>query len=865
MSTESMESRIYDLMDWARIEAVVYAEEDKPGEILGPQITDDGILVQAFFPDEETASVKLADGRTIPMVLEDEAGYFAVMLDGKTVPTYSFVIGEGKEAREVKDPYAYPGRITEHDEKRFAAGNWKEAYTILGAHVSEVNGTVGTYFAVWAPNAIRVSVVGDFNNWDGRVNPMNRLDSGIYELFVPGVTGGDLYKYELKLKTGLVYLKTDPAASAYQPMPQNASIVEETGYAWTDDVWMEARGQAQQKDQPIAIYEVHPGTWKKHEDGTDYTYRELAPLLADYVSEMGYTHVELMPVTEYPDDASLGYAPGGFFAPSSRYGTPDDFRAFVDIMHQEGINVILDWVPNYFAPGDEGLASFDGTCLYEHLDPRQGIHPVKGTKIFNYGRKEVVSFLLASAEMWLKEFHADGLRLSDVASMVYLDFGRKTGEWVANMYGGNENLEAIRFLKDLNRMIHKDFPGVLTIAEESTGFPMVTGDPEKEGLGFDYKWNNGCMDDFMNYIQLDPYFRGAHQDDLTLSMVYNYSEKFLLSMSHELLGDGRKSLFRQMPSLKPELKAANLRLMYAYMMMHPGKKLFFMGQDFGQNADWAYDLAINRGEIEKVEQAGIARMNKTLLNLYQATPALYELDEKYEGFEWVSDLDWKRNMIVFLRKGRKEEDTLLVVCNFSNVEYDNFRVGVPFPGKYKEIFNSDSADFGGTGVTNPRVKLSAAVECDERRDSIKIKVPPLAVAAFRYTALDPEKKTPEKKAPEKKAPEKKAPAKAVPEKKTAAKKTAAKSAVKNSVPKKAEAAVKAAGSTVQKAAGEAVKAAGSTVQKAAGEAVKKVAGAAKKTTAKAASKTEPAKKATAKKATAKKAAPKKAAQKKGTK
>ena len=743
---ESMESRIYDLMDWAEIEAVVYAEEDSPRKVLGPKVVPGGILIRAFFPGEENVSVKMASGDVVPMVLEDEAGYFAVMLDRKRIPDYTFVIlHEDGTVSEYKDPYAFPCQITEKEEIRFREGIWDRAPEKMGAHLMNINGTEGVYFAVWAPNALRVSVVGDFNQWDGRRLQMNRLESGIFELFVPGIKAGSFYKYEIKAKAGLVYLKADPFAFRCQQLPEAASVITDTGYDWNDSRWMAEREAFDPSRSPLAVYECNIGTWKKPESGepeeeereeiveeAPALYRDIAEDLAGYLKDMGYTHVEFMPVMEYPDDETMGYVTSGFFAPTSRYGTPADFKYLVDTLHQNGIGVILDWVPGYFARGNDGLASFDGTCLYEHMDPKKGVCPSNNALIFNYGRGEVESFMKSSAMFWISEYHADGLRLPELSAMLYLNYGRRDGEWIANMYGGNENLEDIEFLRNLNNDIRANGHGAITIAEETTGYPAVTGNTREEGLGFSLKWNNGCMDDYLKYIQLDPLFRGSHQDDLTFSMVYMYTEKFMLALSHNVLENGR-SLLRMMPGKDDSLKLANLRLTFAYLMMHTGKKLICQGQDFGQKSRKSASEGVAWGELENEEQKNMRNFSRALLKFYREQPALYRLDEDADGFEWISNLDWERNLLVFLRKTENKKDTLLVVANFSNVMYDNFMVGVPYPGKYKEIFNSDDGTFGGSGVTNPRVKLSRAVEQDERKDSIKIKVPPLGVSVFRFT------------------------------------------------------------------------------------------------------------------------------------
>lgn len=731
-----MEDKLYDLMDWAEIEAVVYSEETHPRSILGPHVTAEGILIQCFFPGEEKVSVKtLSDGKLHPMVMEDEAGFFAVLITGKKIPPYVFVTGEEENRREVPDPYAFGPLIKPKEEKKFQAGIYYDAYEKLGAHPVTVEGVEGVSFAVWAPNALRVSVVGDFNDWDGRRHQMERLDSGIFELFIPRLATGELYKYEIKAQGGLTYLKADPYANAAQLRPDTASIVADLrDYRWSDEEWMEKREILQSPDQPLFVYEMHLGSWRRPEkEGKEfYSYRELAPQVAEYVKEMGYTHVELMPVMEHPLDESWGYQVTGYYAPTSRYGSPDDFRYFVDYLHREGIGVILDWVPAHFPRDTFGMAAFDGTCLYEHLDPRKGFHPHWGTLIYNYGRPEVKNFLIANALFWADKYHADGIRMDAVASMLYLDYGKQDGEWVANIYGGNENLEAVEFLKHLNSVMKKKYPSVLMIAEESTAWPQVTGALDDDGLGFDYKWNMGWMNDFLDYMRYDPVYRGAHHDELTFSMIYAYSEKFLLSLSHDEVVHGKGTLVNKMPGT-PEQKLANLRLAYGYMTAHPGKKLLFMGQEFGQEPEWSEKAGLDWDELEEDAHAKMQKYSKDLLKLYRSHPALYGMDFSPEGFEWINCLEWEKNLLIFLRKTAREEDTLLVVCNFSNVEYDDYQIGVPYPGKYKEIFNSDAAAYGGSGVTNPRVKISREKEWDERKNSIKVKIPPLGISVYQFT------------------------------------------------------------------------------------------------------------------------------------
>ena len=730
-----MADKLYDLMDWAGIEAIVYSEEDHPRRILGPRLVKGGVLIQCFFPGREKVMVKtLKDQKKYPMTMEDEAGFFAVLLAGKEIPDYVFVVQEEGKYKEYKDPYRFPGRITKEDEVQFAHGIGYHIYEKLGAHPVRSGHTNGVHFAVWAPNALRVSVAGDFNNWDGRMHPMEKHEeSGIFELFIPQVKPGDIYKYEIKLRDGLTYLKADPFANAAQLRPDTASVVANLKrYRWQDREWMRARKNVQKEDRPMYIYEVHLGSFCRPQDDRPFcNYREIAVKLAEYVKEMGYTHVELMPVMEHPLDESWGYQVTGYYAPTSRYGTPEDFMAFVDHMHREGIGVILDWVPAHFPKDDFGLSSFDGTGLFEHQDPRQGIHPHWGTKIFNYGRPQVSNFLIANAMFWADKYHVDGIRMDAVASMLYLDYGRRDGEWVANIYGGNENLEAVEFLKHLNSMMKKMYPDVLMIAEESTAWPMVTGDVKKDGLGFDYKWNMGWMNDFLGYLQYDPVFRGAHHNELTFSMIYAYSEKFLLSLSHDEFVHEKGSMIQKMPG-DEEQKYANMRAALAYMISHPGKKLLFMGQDFAQEQEWSEARGLDWELLEEEKHHKFWQFMKDAVHLYKSQPALYEQDFDPEGFEWINAMEWERNILSFLRTDKKGEHQLLIVCNFSALPYEEYRVGVPRAGKYKEIFNSDAKTYGGSGMVNPRVKSSRTEECDDREHSIKIKLASLSVSVFEY-------------------------------------------------------------------------------------------------------------------------------------
>ena len=743
-----MDKILYDLMDWAGIEELVYSEASDPRRLLGPHVTEHGLLIQAFIPTAESISVHVkTSGKKYEMELADEAGFFAVLVPRKSIPEYTFiVIYDNGMTEEIYDPYAYGPVISECEQKKFEAGVYYNAYDKLGAHPWEIGGVKGVLFAVWAPCAMRVSVVGDFNLWDGRRHQMEKLgESGIFELFIPGMETGLIYKYEVKCPNGDPVLKADPYGNYCELRPNTASIVWDiNGFEWNDREWMEKRAVLNTKDKPMSIYEVHLGSWIRKTVETDelgndilgsefYNYRELAAKLAEYVKEMGYTHVELMPVMEHPLDASWGYQVTGYYAPTSRYGTPDDFMYFMDYMHAQGIGVILDWVPAHFPRDIHGLACFDGTCVYEHKDPRQGSHPHWGTLIYNYGRPQVSNFLIANALFWAEKYHADGIRMDAVASMLYLDYGKNPGEWVPNIYGGHENLEAVEFLKHLNSVFKKQAGGAVLIAEESTSWPQITGDVKDGGLGFDYKWNMGWMNDFTGYLKYDPFFRCHHYGELTFSMLYAYSEDFVLVFSHDEVVHGKGSMAGKMPGEKLEDKFANLRAAYGFMTGHPGKKLLFMGQEFGQIAEWNENASLSWNLLEFTIHKQMQSYVKRLNELYRAYPALYELDYETEGFEWINCTAWEDNIVVFQRKTEKPEETLIFVCNFAPVAHKKFKLGVPFAGRYKEILCSDSAEYGGSGMTNPRAKASKKEECDERENSITIQLAPLGVHIFTCT------------------------------------------------------------------------------------------------------------------------------------
>ena len=758
-----MDKKLYKMMDWARIEQIVYSEEDSPHDFLGAHQVLGGILIQAYLPGTDgiknvCAIVKSGDSfREYTMELMDETGFYAVFIRGLPKIKYCYwykIYTEEGDSYELQDPYRFASTVSDKDIARLNAGIHYEAYKIMGAHLKTIDGVKGVSFAVWAPNALRVSVVGDFNNWDGRRHQMRRLvDGGIFELFIPGVKEGAIYKDELKLKGDIIKFKADPYGFGAELRPATASIVRNIeGYKWTDKEWLDNRKEFQGKDKPLSIYEVHLGSFMKPDDGREFfNYRELAPKIADYVLKMGYTHIEVMPVMEHPLDASWGYQVVGYYAPTSRYGKPDDLMYFMNYMHEKGIGVILDWVPAHFPRDDHGLSEFDGTCLYEHLDPRQGYHPHWRTSIYNYGRPQVSNYLLANALYWIREYHADGIRMDAVASMLYLDYGKQDGQWVANMYGGNENLEAVEFLKHFNSVHKKMDDGAIVIAEESTAWPKVSGSLLDDGLGFDYKWNMGWMNDFTEFMRYDPLFRKPHYTELTFSMIYAYSEHFILVFSHDEVVHGKSSMLGKMPGESRE-KFANLRAAYGYMMTHPGKKLSFMGQDIGEWDEWNENRSVEWDLLQYDEHRLFNLYIQDVLNFYRNNPALYELDNEIEGFEWINNISANECIIVFLRKC--PEQTLLVVCNFANISRDQYKIGVPFAGKYKEVFNSDDVRYGGGGYVNPRVKISKADECDGRDNSLRIKVAPLSVSVFRYDGEAEPRKAPVKKKAKKTATKK---------------------------------------------------------------------------------------------------------------
>jgi 1,4-alpha-glucan branching enzyme len=628
-----------------------------------------------------------------------------------------------------RDAYAFPPTLGELDTYLVGEGRHEQLYERLGAHVREVEGVIGTSFAVWAPSARSVSVVGDFNSWDGRLNPMRSLGpSGVWELFVPDVEEGARYKFEIRTQLGELRLKADPLAFHQESPPQTNSIVHRSAYAFEDDAWMEARRTQDPLSGPISIYEVHLGSWRRDPDNPGHvlSYRALAEELGDYVEDLGFTHVELLPVMHHPFSGSWGYQVTNYYAPHSWHGTPDDFRFFVDAMHRRGIGVILDWVPAHFPRDDWALARFDGTHLYEHADPRRGAHPDWGTLVFNFGRNEVRNFLLANALFWLKEFHADGIRVDAVASMLYLDYSREEGQWVPNQFGGNEDLDAVRFLRELNELVHVREPGVVSAAEESTAWPAVSRPTYVGGLGFGFKWNMGWMHDALGYFAYDPVYRRYHHHELTFSLVYAWNENFVLPLSHDEVVHGKGSLVNKMPGDRWQ-KLANLRALYAYMWAHPGKKLLFMGGEFAQNEEWNHERSLDWHLLEQEEHAGVQALVRELNRVYRDTPALWEVDFSHEGFRWLEANDAQGNVLAFARLPRDGDRPLVCVCNLSPVPRREFRVGMPRPGRWVEALNTDSAYYGGSDVGNLGGIDAEGVPWHDQPYSAELTLPPLGV------------------------------------------------------------------------------------------------------------------------------------------
>jgi 1,4-alpha-glucan branching enzyme len=725
------------------IDSLLGAGHGDPFSLLGMHHAGDRLVVRVFRPDAR--EVVVADvhnpERRFPAERVHDGGFFEAVLPENTERfeyELRFTAHNGHEWTD-RDPYSFGQILGPIDTHLFAEGNHYEIHRKLGAHLTEQNGCRGTVFAVWAPNAQRVSVIGDFNGWDGRVHPMRKLlGSGIWEIFIPQVAEGAHYKFEIRTPAGGILVKSDPFAFYGQHGTQTASIVFDLKrYHWSDAEWIERRRDTPWHQRAVSIYEVHLGSWARVvEEGNRYlSYLEFANVLLDYVVSMGYTHIELMPVAEHPFDGSWGYQVCGYYAPTSRFGNPDEFRHFVDKCHQRGIGVIVDWVPGHFPKDAHGLAEFDGTDLFEHADPRQGEHMDWGTLIFNYGRNEVRNFLIGNALFWIEEYHIDGLRVDAVASMLYLDYSRKEGEWIPNAYGGRENLDAIYFLKRFNEVCYERHPGIMTIAEESTAWPGVSRPTYLGGLGFGFKWNMGWMHDFLTYMEKEPVHRRYHQGDVTFSLIYAFHEHFILVLSHDEVVHGKQSLLMKMPGDWWQ-KFANLRMFHAWMYAHPGKKLVFQGGEFGVSEEWNYRKSLDWHLLEYPEHDGLRRLIQHLNHIYKTEPALWELDDTYEGFEWIDFHDADNSVLAFMRKARSGPP-LVFVINATPVVREDYRIGVPGEGWYEEIINSDAAIYGGSNQGNFGGQHAEWIGWQGQSHSLNLRLPPLAVIGFKKHAYAP--------------------------------------------------------------------------------------------------------------------------------
>ena len=723
------------------LDAVAAGAADDPFAVLGPHsTTHDGrpsIAVRTMQPSATRVELLIGD-HAIPMAKRHRDGLFEAIVDAEGRSPrdlfYRLRVHEGLDVRETIDPYRFGQFLTDFDLHLFAEGTHYRAWEKLGSRRITFEGLTGVHFAVWAPNAQRVSVIGDFNRWDGRTHPMRKLvPSGVWEIFIPELRDRACYKFEVRTSAGHLLHKTDPYGRYFEVPPNTASVVFEEQYSWRDGDWMRDRPSFDAwRERPMSVYEVHLGSWRRiPEEGSRFlTYRELAETLVPYVRELGYTHIELMPVMEHPFGGSWGYQVIGFYAPTSRFGTPDDFRYFVDECHRHGLGVILDWVPGHFPKDRHGLAEFDGTALYEHADPRKGEHQDWGTLIFNYGRNEIRTFLLSNALFWLEEFHVDGLRVDAVASMLYLDYSREHGQWIPNQFGGRENLEAVDFLKQLNMLTHGRVPGTITVAEESTAWPAVSRPVYVGGLGFSYKWNMGWMHDMLEYIKQDPVHRRWHHNQVTFSMLYAFTENFVLPFSHDEVVHGKRAMLDKMPGDLWQ-KHANLRALYGYMFAHPGKKLMFMGSEFGQWREWNYDTSLDWHLLQYAEHQGLRQWVQDLNHTYQRESSLHEVDFDYAGFQWIDCCDNENSVMSFLRRAKNPNDFTVIVTNFTPVPRLDYRVGVPEGGWYDELLNSDSARYSGGNMGNGGGANAEPRPMHGFDYSMSLTVPPLGFLLFK--------------------------------------------------------------------------------------------------------------------------------------
>jgi 1,4-alpha-glucan branching enzyme len=720
----------------AEIDAIAAARHGDPFSVLGPHACGDGVSIRVMAPAAERVDVLDESGRTLAALekLHDD-GFFAGRVESASVDTpYRLRFTNGEAQWEEEDAYRFPLFLGELDVHLLAEGTHRRLYEKLGAHPVTLAGAEGVVFAVWAPNARRVSVVGDFNGWDGRRHPMRkRHEAGVWELFIPGVQRGACYKYEIIGVDGTkLPLKADPLAFATEVPPSTASRVHGlVSHDWGDDEWVSNRGGLQDRSAPISIYEVHLGSWRRGEGNSFLDYDRLADELIPYVRDLGFTHIELLPISEHPFSGSWGYQPVGLFAPTSRFGDPNGFARFVDRCHGNGIGVLVDWVPAHFPSDPHGLARFDGTALYEHEDPRLGFHKDWNTLIYNFGRQEVANFLESNALFWLDRYHVDGLRVDAVASMLYRDYSRDPGEWVPNVHGGRENLEAVSFLRDMNTHAYGDFPSTITVAEESTAWPGVSRPVDVGGLGFGYKWNMGWMHDTLSYMERDPMYRSYHHNEMTFGLVYAYSENFILPLSHDEVVHGKGSLLTKMPGDRWQ-QFANLRAYLTFMWTHPGKKLLFMGGEFGQEREWNHDQSLNWHLLADPSHRGIQALVRDLNALYRSMPALHELDCEPSGFEWVDGGNTQQSLLSYIRKGKAGTRTALVICNFTPQVHHGCRFGVPEAGRWVERLNSDSKTYGGSNVGNLGGVEAEKQSAHGRPYSVEITVPPLATIVLEH-------------------------------------------------------------------------------------------------------------------------------------